>query len=57
MTDGATGTSQAKAVRLPYRVEDGKVCIDIRVRTARQLFDLRDPAPFRERDWDQGAVD
>ncbi|MBX3232227.1 MAG: hypothetical protein KIT84_19065 [Labilithrix sp.] len=40
-----------------YRVEDGKSCIDIQLRSARQLFDLRDPAPFRERDLDPGAVD
>jgi len=40
-----------------YRVEQGKQCIDIRLRSARQLFDLRDPAPFRERDLDPGAVE
>lgn len=40
-----------------YRVEDGKSCIDIRLRCARQLFDLRDPAPFRERDLDPAAVE
>ena len=33
------------------------VNIDIRVRSARQLFDGRDPAPFRERDLDQNAVE
>ena len=32
-------------------------CIDIRLRTSRNLFDLRDPAPFRERDLDPAAVD
>lgn len=31
--------------------------IDIRVHSARQLFDGRDPAPFRERDLDQNAVE
>lgn len=40
-----------------YRVEDGHWCIDIKVRQARQLFDSRDPAPFRERDLDEDAVD
>jgi hypothetical protein len=40
-----------------YRVEDGHACIDIRVRTTQQLFDGRDPAPFRERDLDEDAVD
>ena len=46
-----------KQVRTPYRIEDGRVCIDIRLHTARQLFDCRDPAPFRERDLDQGAAE
>jgi len=41
----------------PRRTEGGRTCIDIRVKTARQLFDYRDPAPFRERDLDEDAVD
>jgi hypothetical protein len=40
-----------------YRFEDGMSCIDIKVRTAHQLFDGRDPAPFRERDLDEDAVE
>jgi len=40
-----------------YRIEGDQICIDIRLRSARQLFDGRDPAPFRERDLDQNAVD
>jgi len=40
-----------------YRIDAGKACIDIRIRTAQQLFDGRDPAPFRERDLDEDAVD
>jgi hypothetical protein len=40
-----------------YRTEGGKTCIDIRLKTAHQLFDGRDPAPFRERDLDENAVD
>ena len=40
-----------------YRMEGDQICIDIRLRSARQLFDGRDPAPFRERDLDQNAVD
>lgn len=40
-----------------YRAEGGRFCIDIRLRTARQLFDGRDPAPFRERDLDDRAVE
>ena len=39
-----------------YRVEDGRWCIDLEVRNSRQLFDTRDPAPFRERDLDVDAV-
>lgn len=31
--------------------------MDIRVKTMRQLFDYRDPAPFRERDLDDDAAD
>lgn len=40
-----------------YRREDGKICLDIRLRTGGQLFDSRDPAPFKERDLDEHAVD
>lgn len=40
-----------------YRVEDGRSCIDIKVTHSRQLFDFRDPAPFRERDLDDDVVD
>ncbi len=40
-----------------YRMEGGTTCIDLRVQEIRQLFDLRDPAPFRERDLDPGLVE
>ena len=40
-----------------YRVEDGRYCIDISLKSSRQLFDGRDPAPFRERDLDERAVE
>lgn len=40
-----------------YRHEHGIPCIDIRVRTMKQLFDFHDPAPFRERDLDDDVVD
>jgi len=43
--------------RARYRVEDGRSCIDLNVRHSRQLFDGRDPAPFRERDLDEDVVD
>lgn len=35
-----------------YRVIGGKQLIEVRVKTAQQLFDARDPAPFRDRDLD-----
>lgn len=40
-----------------YRFEEGMTCIDIKLKTAQQLFDGRDPAPFRERDLDEDAVE
>ena len=55
-TDSAKKRSQMTA-HTRYRVEDGQSCIDLKVRHSRQLFDGRDPAPFRERDLDKNAVD
>lgn len=43
--------------RTRYRVEDGRSCIELKVRHSRQLFDTRDPAPFLERDLDAEAVE
>lgn len=43
--------------RARYRVEEGRSCIDLKLRHSGQLFDGRDPAPFRERDLDDDAVD
>ncbi len=40
-----------------YRFEGQKACIDLRVQRPAQLFDGRDPAPFRERDLDDDAVE
>ena len=40
-----------------YRCEGDTWCIDLRVKQIRQLFDLRDPAPFRDRDLDAGVVE
>jgi len=40
-----------------YRIEGDRTCIDIRLRSVHQLFDQRDPAPFRERDLDENAVE
>ena len=45
------------SIHARYREEDGRTCIDLRVRSVRQLFDGRDPSPFRERDLDEDAVD
>jgi hypothetical protein len=39
-----------------YRVVDGKHSIELKLRTPHQLFDERDPAPFRERDLDDDAA-
>lgn len=40
-----------------YRVENGEHCIDVRIAQIEQLFDNRDPAPFRERDLDPDLVE
>ncbi len=40
-----------------YRLEEGVRCIDVRLNTIDQLFDNRDPAPFRERDLDPDLVE
>jgi hypothetical protein len=40
-----------------YRRDGSKLCIDLVVKQVRQLFDLRDPAPFKERDLDPGVVE
>jgi hypothetical protein len=39
-----------------YRQENGQPCIDVRIDSIGQLFDNRDPAPFRERDLDPGLA-
>lgn len=39
-----------------YRREGGVVFVELALRTPRQLFDDRDPAPFRARDLDDDAV-
>lgn len=40
-----------------YKHAEGKRWIEVRVRTVQQLFDARDPAPFRERDLDDDFVE
>ncbi len=48
--------SKEKAGRGRYPRENGKVIVDVVVGSPRQLFDERDPAPFRERDLDEDFV-
>ena len=40
-----------------YRHEEGKHLIEVRVKNPLQLFDARDPAPFRERDLDDDFIE
>ncbi|MCX6117971.1 MAG: hypothetical protein NT027_10545 [Proteobacteria bacterium] len=40
-----------------YKHVQGKICIEVRVKTPFQLFDARDPAPFRDRDLDDDFVE
>lgn len=42
---------------LPYRVENGAVLIELRLRHLSQLFNSFDPSPFREKDLDKDAED
>ncbi|MBK8170293.1 MAG: hypothetical protein IPK60_08085 [Sandaracinaceae bacterium] len=50
------GAAKAEAPSAP-RIEDEKCCIDIRLSTSNQLFDNRDPSPFREGALDPEAVE
>lgn len=45
------------AAHLRYRIENGDRCIDVRLGRLEQLFDNRDPAPFRERDLDLDLIE
>lgn len=40
-----------------YPIIDGKYALEIKVQELRQLFDERDPAPFRQKDLDDDAAD
>ncbi|HEU4729838.1 MAG TPA: hypothetical protein VFT22_18205 [Kofleriaceae bacterium] len=40
-----------------YRIENDGPCVDVRITSLEQLFDNRDPAPFRERDLDPALVE
>ena len=48
--------SRRTSMRPRYRVIGGKPSVELKLRTPRQLFDERDPAPFRERDLDDDAA-
>ncbi|MBP9673620.1 MAG: hypothetical protein KBD63_00855 [Bacteriovoracaceae bacterium] len=43
--------------KMRYRKQDHFFLIDIFVKNDQQLFDLRDPSPFREKDLDSKAVE
>ena len=40
-----------------YRVEDGKPVVDLKLPGIENIFDNRDPAPFRDRDLDPDLVE
>ncbi|MGE4131975.1 MAG: hypothetical protein AB7F86_10075 [Bdellovibrionales bacterium] len=40
-----------------YKHLEGKRWIEVRIKSPQQLFDVRDPAPFRERDLDDDFVE
>mgnify|MGYP001572631349 CR=1 FL=1 len=40
-----------------YRVKEGKVCIELTLKSIKQLFNSLDPSPFIERDLDDNAVE
>lgn len=39
-----------------YKKVDGKTCIELQLKQIEQLFDMKDPAPFIERDIDEDAA-
>lgn len=43
--------------RARYRLDGQYHCVDVRLKTTRHLFDGRDPAPFRDRDLDDDAIE
>src|SRR5262245_53774597 len=57
------GSVESRAVSHPeppaprYRVEEGRPWADVYVERVAQIFDKRDPAPFRTRDLDPDLVD
>ncbi len=41
----------------PYKKQNGKRLIELSLKSPLQLFDIRDPSPFREKDLDSGFVE
>ena len=50
-------SAKSSSSRKRYRTSGDKSLIEVRVKNAQQLFDVRDPAPFRERDLDDDFVE
>ena len=50
-------SAKSSSRRKRYRTLGDKSLIEVRVKNAQQLFDVRDPAPFRERDLDDDFVE
>ncbi|MCB0421508.1 MAG: hypothetical protein KDD61_10965 [Bdellovibrionales bacterium] len=49
--------AHSKKLKDRYRTEAGAKCLDIRLKSSLQLFDQRDPAPFREKDLEDDAAE
>ncbi len=47
---------KAQTANPRYKTESGSIVLEVAVKTSRQLFNERDPAPFRERDLDEKFV-
>jgi hypothetical protein len=57
VTDSRNPVTAVQPTTARYRLEHNVPAIDIMVSRIEQLFDHRDPAPFRERDLDPGLVE
>lgn len=49
-------TSRLPSRKQRYKFDQGKHLVEIKLKDEKQLFDYRDPAPFRERDLDEDAA-
>lgn len=50
-------TKLTRKFRDRYRVENGRICVDLNLKSIKQIFDEKDPSPFRVRDLDIDATD